>query len=162
MSRNRVAIVCTCVRRTGCFLIVNEIKELHWKSESSTWQKLGLIIICCDSSHIIFPSHHTIPSFLLRMASEELVEKKYSLITRRLQEVLGGDIIKGVLAEGRSPKAYWGAHLVSYLDKEIDSSQEPLQPGVVCCPSSESFPRTHRTCSAHRILCSLDQNCGFS
>ncbi|KAN0078136.1 tRNA synthetases class I (W and Y) domain containing protein [Tylopilus felleus] len=42
------------------------------------------------------------------MASEEEVEKKYNLITRRLQEVLGGDIIKGILAEGRSPKAYWG------------------------------------------------------
>ncbi|KAG6372635.1 tRNA synthetases class I-domain-containing protein [Boletus reticuloceps] len=42
------------------------------------------------------------------MASEEEVEKKYNLITRRLDEVLGGDIIKGILAEGRSPKAYWG------------------------------------------------------
>ena len=48
------------------------------------------------------------------MASEEQVAKKYNLITRRLQEVLGGDIIKGILAEGRSPKAYWGTHLVSY------------------------------------------------
>ncbi|KAG6373708.1 hypothetical protein JVT61DRAFT_6382 [Boletus reticuloceps] len=38
----------------------------------------------------------------------EEVEKKYSLITRRLQEVLGGNIIKGILAEGRSPKAYLG------------------------------------------------------
>ncbi|KAG6380024.1 hypothetical protein JVT61DRAFT_8102 [Boletus reticuloceps] len=44
----------------------------------------------------------------------EEVEKKYSLITRRLQEVLGGNIIKGILAEGRSPKAYLGMHLVSY------------------------------------------------
>ncbi|KAF8430786.1 tRNA synthetases class I-domain-containing protein [Boletus edulis BED1] len=36
--------------------------------------------------------------------------KLYNLITRRLQEVLGGDIIKGhgILAKGRSPKAYWG------------------------------------------------------
>ncbi|KAG6375026.1 tyrosyl-tRNA synthetase [Boletus reticuloceps] len=42
------------------------------------------------------------------MGSEEEVEKKYNLITRRLDEVLGGDIIKGILAEGRSPKAYWG------------------------------------------------------
>lgn len=33
----------------------------------------------------------------------------YELITRRLQEVLGGDIIKAVLAEGRTPKCYWGA-----------------------------------------------------
>ncbi|KAF9221111.1 tyrosine tRNA ligase [Gyrodon lividus] len=42
------------------------------------------------------------------MASEEEVAKKYQLITRRLQEVLGGDLIKAILAEGRSPKAYWG------------------------------------------------------
>ena len=48
------------------------------------------------------------------MASEEQVEKRYTLITRRLQEVLGGDIIKGILTEGRSPKAYWGMHLVFY------------------------------------------------
>jgi tyrosyl-tRNA synthetase len=47
------------------------------------------------------------------MASEEQVAKKYNLITRRLQEVLGGDIIKGILSEGRSPKAYWGTYLVS-------------------------------------------------
>ncbi|KAJ7167401.1 tyrosine tRNA ligase [Mycena crocata] len=35
-------------------------------------------------------------------------EEKYELITRRLQEILGGDIIKGILAEGRTPKGYWG------------------------------------------------------
>ncbi|KAH9939665.1 tyrosyl-tRNA synthetase [Epithele typhae] len=32
----------------------------------------------------------------------------YELITRRLHEVLGGDIIKAILAEGRTPKLYWG------------------------------------------------------
>ncbi len=37
-----------------------------------------------------------------------MAEEKYELITRRLQEVLGGDLIKGVLAEGRTPKCYWG------------------------------------------------------
>ncbi|RDB22330.1 Tyrosine--tRNA ligase, cytoplasmic [Hypsizygus marmoreus] len=35
-------------------------------------------------------------------------EAKYELITRRLQEVLGGDSIKAILAEGRSLKGYWG------------------------------------------------------
>ncbi|KAI0357077.1 tyrosyl-tRNA synthetase [Trametes cingulata] len=35
-------------------------------------------------------------------------EDKYELITRRLQEVLGADLIKGILAEGRTPKCYWG------------------------------------------------------
>lgn len=35
-------------------------------------------------------------------------EQKYDLITRRLQEVLGEDSIKAILAEGRTPKCYWG------------------------------------------------------
>ncbi|KAK0469789.1 tyrosyl-tRNA synthetase [Desarmillaria tabescens] len=38
-----------------------------------------------------------------------MADEKYELITRRLQEVLGGDIIKAILAEGRSPKCYWGS-----------------------------------------------------
>ncbi|OJA11353.1 hypothetical protein AZE42_07370 [Rhizopogon vesiculosus] len=42
------------------------------------------------------------------MTSPLDVEAKYELITRGLQEVLGGDSIKAILAEGRSPKAYWG------------------------------------------------------
>jgi hypothetical protein len=42
------------------------------------------------------------------MASASDVEVKYELITRRLQEVLGGDLIKAILAEGRPLKAYWG------------------------------------------------------
>jgi tyrosyl-tRNA synthetase len=37
-------------------------------------------------------------------------EEKYELITRGLQEVLGGDSIKAILAEGRQPKCYWGAY----------------------------------------------------
>ncbi|KAL4244777.1 Tyrosine--tRNA ligase [Abortiporus biennis] len=43
----------------------------------------------------------------LPMSAE--AEAKYELITRRLQEVLGGDIIKAILAEGKTPKAYWGS-----------------------------------------------------
>jgi len=35
-------------------------------------------------------------------------ESRYELITRRLPEVLGGDAIKAILAEGRAPKCYWG------------------------------------------------------
>ncbi|TFK81677.1 tyrosyl-tRNA synthetase [Polyporus arcularius HHB13444] len=37
-----------------------------------------------------------------------MADVKFELITRRLQEVLGGDIIKAILAEGRTPKCYWG------------------------------------------------------
>ncbi|KAJ6602471.1 tRNA synthetases class I-domain-containing protein [Mycena vulgaris] len=36
-----------------------------------------------------------------------MAEEKYELITRR-QETLGGDILKAILAEGRTPKGYWG------------------------------------------------------
>jgi len=35
-------------------------------------------------------------------------EEKFNLITRGLQEVLGADILKNILKEGRSPKCYWG------------------------------------------------------
>ena len=38
-------------------------------------------------------------------------EETYDLITRDLQEVLGGDIIKSLLAEGKTPKCYWGERL---------------------------------------------------
>jgi hypothetical protein len=38
----------------------------------------------------------------------EEAQVKYDLLTRRLQEVLGGDIIKQILAEGKTPKGYWG------------------------------------------------------
>lgn len=35
-------------------------------------------------------------------------EERYELITRGLQEVLGGDMVTRILAEGRTPKCYWG------------------------------------------------------
>ncbi|KAF8063598.1 tyrosine tRNA ligase [Lyophyllum atratum] len=38
----------------------------------------------------------------------QTADERYELITRRLQEVLGGDSIKAILAEGRAPKCYWG------------------------------------------------------
>ncbi|KAJ7074540.1 tyrosine tRNA ligase [Mycena amicta] len=37
-----------------------------------------------------------------------MADEKYEIITRGLQEVLGGDSIKAILAEGRSPKGYFG------------------------------------------------------
>ncbi|KAJ7334771.1 tyrosine tRNA ligase [Mycena albidolilacea] len=37
-----------------------------------------------------------------------MADEKFEMITRRLQEILGGDILKAILAEGRSPKGYWG------------------------------------------------------
>ncbi|KAJ3565201.1 hypothetical protein NP233_g7789 [Leucocoprinus birnbaumii] len=35
-------------------------------------------------------------------------DEKWELISRRLDEVLGAESLKAILAEGRSPKAYWG------------------------------------------------------
>ena len=42
-------------------------------------------------------------------------DEKFELITRRLQEVLGADLIKAILAEGRSPKCYWGESLTPFI-----------------------------------------------
>ena len=41
-------------------------------------------------------------------------EEKFELITRRLDKVLGGDLIKGILAEGKTPKCYWGTYMVFF------------------------------------------------
>ena len=35
-------------------------------------------------------------------------ETRYNLITRGLQEVIGGEIVQQILADGRTPKCYWG------------------------------------------------------
>ncbi|KAI9462608.1 tyrosine tRNA ligase [Russula earlei] len=40
--------------------------------------------------------------------SEATPDDRYRLITRRLQEVLGGDIVKTLLVQGKTPKCYWG------------------------------------------------------
>jgi hypothetical protein len=57
-------------------------------------------------------------------------EGKYEIITRRLQEVLGGDSIKAILAEGRQPKCYWGV-----LDE--------LMKGKLHLAHLDSFPFRH-------------------
>ncbi|KAJ3918268.1 tyrosine tRNA ligase [Lentinula edodes] len=48
------------------------------------------------------------PSSSLDLSPEQ--NAQYDMITRRLQEVLGGDAIKAILKEGKTPKAYWGAY----------------------------------------------------
>ncbi|KAJ7262768.1 hypothetical protein B0H12DRAFT_1104365 [Mycena haematopus] len=40
-----------------------------------------------------------------------MAEEQYELITRGLHEVLGGEILKAILTEGRSPQGYLGAYL---------------------------------------------------
>ena len=41
--------------------------------------------------------------------SDATADERFHLITRRLQEVLGGEAIKTLLAQGKTPKCYWGA-----------------------------------------------------
>jgi hypothetical protein len=54
---------------------------------------------------------------LLKMASTLSADEKFNLITRRLDEVLNADQIKAILAEGRTPKCYWGAPHAQILNK---------------------------------------------
>jgi tyrosyl-tRNA synthetase len=49
------------------------------------------------------------------MATPTDAQERYDLMTRRLQEVLGGDAIKTLLQEGKTPKCYWGAWCASAL-----------------------------------------------
>jgi hypothetical protein len=54
------------------------------------------------------------PFFLsacVSMAQPATQEERYDLITRRLQEVLGSDTVKAILAEGKVPKGYWGTYI---------------------------------------------------
>ena len=82
------------------------MRSIEWESES----------LANHSSR--FPSPPNLPCFITltshncnilefrSMASD--ADAKYELITRRLQEVLGADSIKAILAEGKAPKCYWG------------------------------------------------------
>lgn len=53
------------------------------------------------------------------MAKQLTAEEKYELITRRLPEVLSGDILKKVLEE-RDCKGYWGACLSSFVSLHVN------------------------------------------
>ncbi|KAG8895525.1 Tyrosine--tRNA ligase cytoplasmic, partial [Tulasnella sp. 403] len=57
----------------------------------------------------VSPSSSTsdITTSISRMATLT-ADQKYDFLTRRLQEVLGADILKKVLEE-RDPKGYWGS-----------------------------------------------------
>jgi hypothetical protein len=47
------------------------------------------------------------------MSTPVHTQDRFNLITRRLQEVLGGDTIQNLLKDGKTPKCYWGAVSVS-------------------------------------------------
>ncbi|TDL20411.1 tyrosine tRNA ligase [Rickenella mellea] len=42
------------------------------------------------------------------MSATATPEERFEFITRRLGEVLGGDLIKNILSQGVTPKCYWG------------------------------------------------------
>ncbi|EPQ53219.1 tyrosine tRNA ligase [Gloeophyllum trabeum ATCC 11539] len=42
------------------------------------------------------------------MAGVVSAEERFNIITRNLQEVLGGESIKAILEQGKNPKCYWG------------------------------------------------------
>ncbi|EPS96348.1 hypothetical protein FOMPIDRAFT_1151043, partial [Fomitopsis schrenkii] len=43
-----------------------------------------------------------------KIVLDKAAEQRFDIITRRLQEVLGGDTVRTILAEGRTPKCYFG------------------------------------------------------
>ncbi|KAF8130724.1 hypothetical protein EV363DRAFT_1417259 [Boletus edulis] len=63
--------------------------------------RVALHVVNEHADQCMYGMSQTVGSGAIRVTEEE-VEKKYNLITRRLREVLG--VIKGILAEGRSPK----------------------------------------------------------
>jgi tyrosyl-tRNA synthetase len=46
------------------------------------------------------------------MATTATADERYTLITRGIEEILGGATIKAILDEGKTPKCYWGVYTV--------------------------------------------------
>ena len=59
--------------------------------------------------------------------SQATPDEKYHLITRRLDEVLGGEAIKALLVQGKTLKCYWGMHHSILCGGTADRFQEPRQ-----------------------------------
>ncbi|KAH9979543.1 hypothetical protein BGW80DRAFT_1435030 [Lactifluus volemus] len=55
------------------------------------------------------------------MSPQATPDERYHLITRRLQEVLGGEAIKALLVQGKTPKCYWDIHAF------LDNMKAPLE-----------------------------------
>ena len=51
-----------------------------------------------------------------KVVLDKAAEQRFDIIIRRLQEILGGDTIRAILAEGRSPKCYFGEVYIEALD----------------------------------------------
>ena len=102
-------------------------------------------------------------------------EEKYELITRGLQEVLGGDSIKAILAEGRQPKCYWGAYSYYFQSRDNWSDFFTLLT-YRNCSNGKTYVNKLKIqnhifasnqiiiiflSSSYRLFCCIDQNRGF-
>ena len=102
-------------------------------------------------------------------------EEKYELITRGLQEVLGGESIKAILAEGRHPKCYWGAYSQNLRSNPFLKILFFFKKTYRNCSNRKTYVnrlikqhkivasnfKYYRCSSSHRLLCCIDQNRGF-
>lgn len=52
--------------------------------------------------------------------SQATLDEKYHLITRRLEDVLGGEAIKALLVQGKTPKCYWGMYHCQLRSERAD------------------------------------------
>lgn len=58
------------------------------------------------SNELEFANDAAAESVTVTLSPEQ--EERYARITRDLQEVTSGDIIRKVLADGETPRLYWG------------------------------------------------------
>lgn len=65
----------------------------------------------CQRSQLLF-------DYDAQTMSQATPDEQYHLITRRLDEVLGGETIKALLVQGKTPKCYWGMyHTINLCSK---------------------------------------------
>lgn len=119
---------------------------------------------------------------LAAMSASFSADEKYELMTRNLQEVLGGDKIKAILAKGETVKCYWGNSALSDVTPKLReradeltfarllrslflASQEPLLPADVSPLRARSKVWNVEltlsfgpVSSSHRLLCTLHQD----
>lgn len=89
-------------------------------------------------------------------------KERYELVTRRLQEVLGGDIIKNILAEGGTPKCYWGQSFQSVVgnSRVLTGVVGTAPTGRRSYSSNTELIATNKcfALSSYRIFCAFDKD----
>ncbi|KAF8130784.1 hypothetical protein EV363DRAFT_220373 [Boletus edulis] len=87
-----------------CSPVINSLCAARCLTRSEVESRSVLGPVRCESLDT-HPCLCLLPP-LTQSAIRRRSRKKYNLITRRLRKIFG--VIKGILAEGRSPKTYWG------------------------------------------------------